>query len=72
VRDAAARDSGLEFVMLRPAMLTDGEAKTVRFHGDDGRGVGFLPSITRKSVARAMVDAAESDEWVGESPVITN
>jgi len=69
---AAAAAGHVDLVQFRPAMLADGEAKPVKSYGDEGKHIGFMPSITRRSVARVMVEAAEGDEWVGQSPVIAN
>jgi nucleoside-diphosphate-sugar epimerase len=63
---------GLDYVLVRPGMLTDGVAAEVKIFPDCGKGVGFLPSISRESVAEFMVEAVKSDEFVGRSPVITN
>ncbi|TPX11869.1 uncharacterized protein E0L32_007367 [Thyridium curvatum] len=71
VKEAAGRGE-IDYVLVRPVMLAEGEAGEVRVHGDDGRGAGFMPKITRRSVARFIVDAAVRDEYVGRTPVITN
>ena len=63
---------GVEYVSVRPWMLTDGEAAPVKVFPDNGAGAGFMPKISRASVARFMVEAAESDQYDGRSPVITN
>ncbi|EMR68586.1 putative nad-dependent epimerase dehydratase protein [Eutypa lata UCREL1] len=65
-------EKGPGFVFVRPAMLADGPAAPVKAYPDDGKGAGFLPKITRASVANFIVDAVEESEFVGRSPVITN
>ncbi|KND94140.1 hypothetical protein TOPH_01287, partial [Tolypocladium ophioglossoides CBS 100239] len=70
--DALVRNSGLPFVLARPARLLDGGARDVHILPDDGSGAVWNPTVTRASVARWLVDAAESTEWDGKSPVITN
>lgn len=62
----------IKFVEVRPWMLTEGEAAEVKVYGDDGKGAGFLPKISRASVATFMVEAAETSKYDGQSPVITN
>ena len=62
----------LRFVEVRPWMLADGEAAEVKVYGDDGKGAGFMPKITRASVAKFMIEAAETSKYDGKSPVITN
>jgi hypothetical protein len=68
--DEETRPSGLNWVFVRPAMLTDKEAKPVKDLGDTGEHASFMPSISRASVAKFMVDAVESDKWEGRTPVI--
>lgn len=71
--DREMKQSGLDYVLVRPAMLKEGEAKSVEFHGDKGdQGVKLMSSITRRSVSKFLVDAAERDEWDRSTPVITN
>lgn len=70
--DAETRGSGVDFVLVRPAMLTEGSEAEVKVHGDDGQGSGFMPKINRESVAGFIVKAAQGSEFVGRSPVISN
>lgn len=71
--DALVRDSGLPFVLSRPCMLKDGLiAAEVKVFPDDGHGCAWMPSITRASVAKWFVEAAETSQWDGKAPVITN
>jgi NAD(P)H-binding len=70
--DQELKESGMDFVLARPAMLTDKEAQLVMEHGNAGKGSGFLPSISRKSVAVFLVDAAEKNTWDRSTPVISN
>ncbi|CAJ2513199.1 Uu.00g013180.m01.CDS01 [Anthostomella pinea] len=67
------RQAGVDFVMVRPVMLAEGPAAPVRVYGDEGRGIpGFMPKITRASIARFMVEALDGEEYVGRAPVISN
>jgi hypothetical protein len=70
--DQEMKESGVQFVLARPVMLTDKEAKPVREHGNTGKDSGFMPSISRKSVAVFLVDAAEKNDWDKSTPVISN
>jgi len=63
---------GPEFVLVRSVMMAEGPARKVVDHGDEGTGAGWMPSITRDSVAEFMVRAASGSEFVGRSPVISN
>ncbi|VTO87246.1 unnamed protein product [Fusarium graminearum] len=72
VVDRLVRESGLVFVLSRPVMLAEGEAKPVKVWPDDGKGCAWMPKITRDSVGKWLVDAAESSEWDGKSPVLSN
>lgn len=70
--DEKTRPSGLDWVMVRPAMLTEKEATPVKDLGDTGEqcGGGFMPSISRAGVAKFLVEAAESEKWDNRTPVI--
>ncbi|KAF2192171.1 putative TrkA-N domain dehydrogenase [Zopfia rhizophila CBS 207.26] len=70
--DKEVKASGVNYVMVRPSRLEEGDAKEVREWPEAGKGVPLMGSITRKSVAKWLVDAAESRTWDGTAPVITN
>ena len=70
--DKELKDSDADFVLARPAMLTDKEARPVKTHGPAGAGAGFMPSISRKSVAVFLLDAVEKDTWDRSTVVISN
>jgi hypothetical protein len=70
--DQEMKGSGMNYVLARPAMLTDKEAGPVKSHGNCGEGSGFMPSISRKSVAVFLIDAAEKSFWDKSTPVISN
>lgn len=62
----------IPFVIARPCRLTGGPPAEVRAFGDDGNGVGFMPTISRESVAQWLVAAAETSHWDGKAPVLSN
>lgn len=64
--------SGENYVFVRPSRLGEGEAKEVREWPDHGKGVPMMAAITRGSVAKFLVDAAERSIWDRQAPVITN
>lgn len=64
--------SGENFVFVRPSRLVEGEAKEIKEYPDHGKGVPVLAAISRDSVARFLVNAAESGTWDNMAPVITN
>ena len=70
--DQEVKESGTDFVLVRPAMLTDKEAQPVKNYGNAGKGAGFMPSISRKSIAVFLVDAAEENNWDRQTPVVSN
>jgi hypothetical protein len=70
--DRLVRESGLVFVLSRPVMLTEGEDRPVKVWPDDGKGCAWMPKITRASVGKWLIDAAESNEWDGQAPVLSN
>ena len=67
--EAVVRASGLAFIIVRPAMLTDGAATgNVRvFHGHD-----TAHKIARADVAQFCVDQLTSDEHVGSAVTIAS
>ncbi|MCJ1351302.1 MAG: hypothetical protein MMC33_001286 [Icmadophila ericetorum] len=70
--DQEMKASGLNYVLVRPTMLAEGEAQPIKEFGNTGRGVGVTSKITRKSVAVFLVDAAEKNKWDKTTPVLTN
>jgi len=64
----------VEWIGVRCAMLTEGEAKEVKVWGDEGKESGAWPSVTRGSVARWLVQCVEEAgrQWVRKTPVISN
>ncbi|PTB70034.1 NAD(P)-binding protein [Trichoderma citrinoviride] len=77
--DRLIRESelGLTYVFARPARLTEGppageEEVKVKVWPDDGKGCGWNAAVSRQSLGAWMVSAAETDEWDGRAPVLTN
>ena len=70
--DQETKASELDYVLVRPNMLADGEAKPIKEWGNQGKGMPMMAKITRTSVARFLVDAAEKEQWNCKTPVITN
>ncbi len=70
--DQEIKQSGVEYVLVRPAMLKGEEALPLKFHGSTGKGSGFMPAVSRKSVAGFLVSAAENDTWDRSTLVISN
>jgi putative NADH-flavin reductase len=70
--DRIIKQSGLRFVMPRPAMLKGDVAFSVKTLGDAGETAGFMPSISPQSVAGFILDAAVSGQWDGSTSVLSN
>jgi len=70
--DRIVKESGLTYVMPRPAMLKGEVALPVRLLGEQGEEAGFMPSISASSVTEYMLDAAVSEEWDNRTFVIAN
>jgi hypothetical protein len=70
--DREVRASGVNFVMVRPSRLVETDAQNLKVWPHDGKGVPMMASTSRASVARWLVDAAETTEWDNTAPVITN
>lgn len=71
--DQEMRTSGMDYVLVRPTRLVYGEdVKPVKNLGNEGKGQSFMSSTTTGSLAVFLVDAVESTELNGTTPVITN
>lgn len=70
--DEIVKNSGLAFVIPRPAMLKGEVALPVKSLGDAGEKAGFMPSVSAHSCAEFMLDAAVSRDWDGKTPVLSN
>jgi putative NADH-flavin reductase len=70
-QEAIVRDSGIDWVLVRPSVLNDKPGRgAVRaltdlsgFHGG---------TISREDVATFVLDQVRSDEWLHRSPLITS
>ncbi|KAL6251448.1 hypothetical protein RBB50_001657 [Rhinocladiella similis] len=70
--DETVRRGNLPFVLVRPALLTEGDAAPVKVYPSSAEGVGFMPKVSVKTIAKFLVDAALKGDWDGNAPVITN
>ncbi|KAK5193364.1 hypothetical protein LTR99_006916 [Exophiala xenobiotica] len=70
--DQTVRNGNLPYVLVRPVILNEGEAAPVKVYASSAEGVGFMPKISVKSVAKFLVDAASKGDWDGTAPVIVN
>ncbi|KAJ5691092.1 TrkA-N domain dehydrogenase [Penicillium malachiteum] len=71
--DREVRESGVNFVFVRPARLVESTNVTeVRDWPNEGKGMSLMASCSRKSVAHFLVMAATQKTWDGQAPVITN
>ncbi|ESZ95037.1 hypothetical protein SBOR_4570 [Sclerotinia borealis F-4128] len=66
------KGSGLQYGVVRSAMLKEGEKKDVVEYGADGKGMGHLPGCTKKTVASYMVAWAEKEKFESKIVVICN
>lgn len=67
----AVLQSGLEFVVVKPMMLTD-EAKTGKYRVDENLAVKPGDKISRADVADFMLNALGSSQFVGKIVTITS
>ena len=66
-QEREVRESGLEWVIARPAWLTDGPpTKNYVRHPGSERILQSL-SVSRADVAEFLVEAAENDSWIGKA-----
>jgi len=66
------RHDKLDYTLVRPPMLKEGDALPVKEAGETGKGIGMFASITRNSVAQSLADALEKDTWSRKAVVLTN
>lgn len=63
----------VQWVMVRPSMLKEGEAMPIQVRDEQGTGEGWIPSnITMSTVVQFMLGCVSSEEWDGKTPVICN
>lgn len=63
--EAAVRASGLDWTLVRPVRLTNGAARG-RWRADPAARVGAFAGIGRIDAARAIVEALDAPETVGQ------
>ena len=66
-----AEGEGLEWVLVRPARLVEGEGP-VREMGEEGRGVGLMGRVGRGGVAGFLVEAAEGKRGARRAVVVAD
>ncbi|KAL2830973.1 NAD(P)-binding protein [Aspergillus pseudoustus] len=66
------KESGIDYVLVRPSRLVESEEKSVKVWPGHGKGVPLMASTSRVGVAGFLVDAAEGREWDHSEPVISN
>lgn len=64
--------SGLTYVLARPARFVPGPSGPLHFYGNKGEGIGSFNTVTRESVATFLIDAVEMDDWDCSAPVMSN
>lgn len=67
-QEEIVRGSGLDWVLVRPVMLTDGPPAAARASADPSVPHGH--SVSRATVARFIVDQATGDEWLRQAPIV--
>lgn len=72
--DQAVKQSGLDYTIVRAALLTDGPLKWPIRTFVDGYKCKFyeVPKISRKSVAKFYIENLHNDALIGKCPVVLN
>lgn len=70
--DKLVKESNLNFVLVRSAMLMGDKVTPVRELGDEGEKAGFMPSISPNTVSGFLLDVVESNQWDRRTPVISS
>ena len=68
--DEIVKASGIDFVLVRPAMLKDGKGGPIQHIGDAGEEAAFMPAISSEVVAGFLLGAVTGSEWDRRTPVI--
>ncbi|MBP6989331.1 SDR family oxidoreductase [Candidatus Shapirobacteria bacterium] len=70
-QERITRNSGLDFIIIRPVMLTDGD-QTENYRVSDKMNVSPGDSISRADVADFILKSINSDEWWGRTVILSN
>lgn len=70
-QEKALQESGLEFVIVRPLMLTDND-KTGKYRVGENLNVKLGDAISRADVADFMLKSLTSDEWLNKTVTVAN
>jgi putative NADH-flavin reductase len=65
-----AEGAEVEWTIVKPAMLSEGERERVKTYGEVGKGIGWMPKAGMKSVAAFMMRCAEGGEGKGGRIVV--
>ncbi|QRK13210.1 NAD(P)H-binding protein [Archangium violaceum] len=69
VQEREVRESGLDWVLARPVGLTDEADAGAPFASPEGEARGM--SVSRRSVGRFLVEAAEGAKYIGKSVALS-
>lgn len=70
--DREVRESGVRFVFVRPARLTESDQRSARVWPNEGKGMGMMAGCSRLSAANFIIEAAEESNYDNQAPVICN
>jgi hypothetical protein len=68
--EGLVKQSGLLFVLARPARFVNATSAPMHYCSDTGEGIGSFATTTRESVAMFLLDVIEREEWDGTAPVL--
>ena len=66
LQEQAVRASGLDWTLARPVFLKDADGDDAPARVDDGNGISSL-TVSRRQLARVLVEAVERREWSGRT-----
>jgi len=69
-QENAVRESGLDWIIVRPLILTDGK-KTSHYRVGENLDIKPIDNISRADVADFMLKSLKDDEWLRKTVVIT-
>lgn len=70
LKEEIIRESGLDWIIVRPPRLTTGPRRATYRHGANIRATALIPTISRADLADFMLRQLEDDTYVRQAPAV--
>jgi putative NADH-flavin reductase len=70
IADDQLRSSGLEWTLVRPVLLTNGE-HTGNYRSGETMTMNGMPKISRADVADCMISGLSNKKWIGKTVILS-